>query len=92
MPKSPIDKLEELIPKLVEEARKLREDNLRLQKEVKLYRADLERSQKDGVKLQDKVKRLAELEDVQKRLEKDQLKIRSTVENLLSGIEKIGQG
>ncbi|MDH5761640.1 MAG: hypothetical protein OEZ51_01550 [Nitrospinota bacterium] len=90
MPKSPIDKLEELIPRLVEEARQLREDNQRLQKEVAAYRADLDRSQKEGAKLQDKVQRLSELESVQKRLEKDQLKIRSTVESLLSGIEKIG--
>ena len=89
MPKSPIDKLEELIPKLVEEARKLREDNQQLRKEVKSFRAELEHSQKDEVKLQSKIKRLGELESVQKKLEKDQGKIRSTVENLLAGIDKI---
>ncbi|MCH7650548.1 MAG: hypothetical protein IIA63_05230, partial [Nitrospinae bacterium] len=50
---------------------------------------DLERFQRDDVKLQNKVKRLGELESVQKRLEKDQTKIRSTVKNLLAGIEKI---
>jgi len=89
MPKSPIDKLEELIPKLVEEARQLREDNQQLRKEVKTFRAKLEHSQKDDVKLQSKIKRLGELESVQKKLEKDQGKIRSTVENLLAGIDKI---
>jgi chromosome segregation ATPase len=89
MPKTPIDKLEELIPQLVEEARLLREDNQRLQKEAKSYRVDLERFQRDDVKLQNKIKRLGELESVQKRLERDQSKIRSTVKNLLAGIEKI---
>lgn len=89
MPKSPIDKLEELIPKLVEEARQLREDNQRLRKEVKSFRAELEHSQKDEVRLQNKIKRLGELESVQKKLEKDQGKIRSTVQNLLAGIDKI---
>ena len=89
MPKNPIDKLEELIPKLVEEARLLREDNQRLQKELKTFRSDLERAQKDGVKLQGKIKRLGDLEITQKQLEKDQSKIRSTVKNLLAGIEKI---
>ena len=57
MPKNPIDKLEDLIPKLVEEARQLREDNQRLQKELKTFRSDLERAEKDGVKLQGKIKR-----------------------------------
>ncbi len=90
MPKNPIDKLEELIPKLVEEARQLREDNQRLQKELKAFSSDLERAQKDGVKLQGKIKRLGDLENVQKQLEKNQTKIRSTVKNLLAGIEKIG--
>ena len=89
MPKTPIEKLDELIPQLVDEAQLLREDNQRLQKEVKSYRTDLERFQKDEVKLQNKVKRLGELESVHKRLEKDQTKIRSTVKNLLAGIEKI---
>jgi predicted nuclease with TOPRIM domain len=89
MPKTPMDKLDELIPQLVEEAQLLREDNQRLQKEVKSCRMDLERFQKDEVKLQNKVKRLGELESVHKRLEKDQTKIRSTVKNLLAGIEKI---
>ncbi len=90
MPKSPIDKLEDLIPKLVEQTRQLREDNQRLQKELKLFRSDLERAQKDGANFKGKLERLGELENVQKRLEKDQSKIRSTVKNLLAGIEKIG--
>ncbi len=89
MPKTPINKLDELIPQLVEEARLLREDNQRLKKEAKSYRVDLERFQRDEVKLQGKVKRLGELESVHKRLEKDQTRIRSTVKNLLAGIEKI---
>jgi predicted nuclease with TOPRIM domain len=90
MSKNPIDKLEELIPRLVNEAQQLREDNQRLQKELKAYRSDLERAEKDGARLQGKVQRLGDLENVQKRLEKDQNKIRSTVKNLLAGIEKIG--
>ena len=90
MPKNPIDKLDELIPKLVEETRQLREDNQRLQKELKTFRSDLERAQKDEVNLKGKIERLRELENGQKRLEKDQSKIRSTVKNLLAGIEKIG--
>ena len=89
MPKNPIDKLEDLIPKLVEETRQLREDNQFLQKELKTFRSDLERSEKNGANLQGKIERLGELENVQKRLEKDQSKIRSTVKNLLAGIEKI---
>ena len=89
MPKNPIDKLEELIPRLVEETRQLREDNQRLHKELKTFRTDLERSEKNGVALQGKVERLAELESLQKQMEKDQSKIRSTVENLLTGIENI---
>ena len=90
MPKNPIDKLDELIPKLVEETRQLREDNRRLQKELKTFRSDLERAQKNGANLQGKIERLGNLEAVQKKLEKDQTKIRSTVKNLLAGIEKIG--
>ncbi len=90
MPKNPIDKLEELIPRLVNETQQLREDNRRLQKELKAYRSDLERAEKDGVRLQSKVQRLGDLESAHKRLEKDQNKIRSTVKNLLAGIEKIG--
>jgi len=90
MPKNPIDKLEELIPKLVDETRQLQEDNQRLEKEIKVFRADLERAQKNGANLQGKVERLGKLESVQKQLEKDQSKIRSTVKNLLAGIEKIG--
>ena len=90
MPKTPIDKLEELIPKLVDETRQLREDNQRLQKEIKTFRSDLERAQKNGANLQSKVERLGKLETVQKKLEKDQNRIRSTVKNLLAGIEKIG--
>ena len=90
MPKNPIDKLEELIPKLVDETRQLREDNQRLEKEIKVFRGDLERAQKNGMNLQNKVERLGKLESVQKQLEKDQNKIRSTVKNLLAGIEKIG--
>ncbi|MDH5457184.1 MAG: hypothetical protein OEY26_00575 [Nitrospinota bacterium] len=90
MPKNPIDKLEDLIPRLVEETRQLREDNQRLQKELNLFRSDLERAQKDGVTLKGKVERLKELENGQKRMEKDQSKIRSTVKNLLASIEKIG--
>ena len=89
MPENPIDKLEDLIPKLVEETRQLREDNQHLQKELKLFRSDLERAQKDGANLKGKVERLRELENGQKRMEKDQSKIRSTVKNLLAGIEKI---
>jgi chromosome segregation ATPase len=90
MPKNPIDKLEELIPRLVEQTRQLREDNQNLQKELKVFRSNLERAQKDGAHLKGKIERLGELENVQKRLEKDQNKIRSTVKNLLAGIEKIG--
>ena len=90
MPKNPIDKLEELIPKLVDETRQLREENQRLEKELKVFRADLERAQKNGATLQDKVERLGKLESVQRQLERDQNKIRSTVKNLLAGIEKIG--
>jgi chromosome segregation ATPase len=90
MPKNPIDKLEELIPKLVDETRQLREDNQRLQKEIKAFRSDLERAQKNGASLQGKIERLGKLETVQKRLEKDQNKIRSTVKSLLAGIDKIG--
>ena len=89
MPKNPIEKLEELIPKLVDETRQLREDNQRLEKEIKTFRTDLERAQKNGANLQSKIERLGKLETVQKRLEKDQTKIRSTVKNLLAGIEKI---
>lgn len=89
MSKNPIDKLEELIPKLVDETRQLREDNQRLQKELKTFRSDLERAQKNGANLQGKIERLGNLENVQKRLEKDQNKIRTTVKNLLAGIEKI---
>ncbi len=90
MPKNPIDKLEELIPKLVDETRQLREENQRLEKELKVFRADLERARKNGATLQDKVERLGKLESVQRQLERDQNKIRSTVKNLLAGIEKIG--
>jgi len=90
MPKNPIEKLEELIPKLVDETRQLREDNQRLQKEIITFRSDLERAQKNGASLQSKVERLGKLETVQKRLEKDQKKIRFTVKSLLAGIEKIG--
>ena len=90
MPKNPIEKLEELVPKLVEETRQLREDNQRLEKELKVFRTDLERAQKEGANLQDKIERLGKLEHMQKQLEKDQNKIRSTVVNLLAGIEKIG--
>jgi len=89
MPKNPIDKLEDLIPRLVDETRQLREDNQRLQKELKSFRSDLERAQKDGENLRGKIERLGDLENMQKRLEKDQNKIRSTVKNLLAGIEKI---
>ena len=89
MPKNPIDKLEDLIPRLVEETQQLREDNQRLQKELKAFRTDLERAQKDGATLKSKVERLRELENGQKRMEKDQSKIRSTVKNLLASIEKI---
>ena len=89
MPKNPIDKLEDLIPKLGEQTRQLREDNQHLQKELKAFRSDLERSEKNGANLRGKIERLGELENVQKRLEKDQGKIRSTVKNLLAGIEKI---
>jgi chromosome segregation ATPase len=90
MPENPIDKLEDLIPKLVEETRQLREDNQHLQKELKLFRSDLERAQKDGANLKGKVERLRELENGQKQMEKDQSKIRSTVKSLLASIEKIG--
>ncbi len=90
MPKNPIDKLEELIPKLVDETRQLREDNQRLQKELKVFRSDLERAQKNGASLQGKIERLGKLESAHKQLEKDQSKIRNTVKNLLAGIEKIG--
>ena len=90
MSKNPIDKLEDLIPKLVDETQQLREDNLRLQKELISFRSDLERAQKDGATLKGKVERLGELENIQKRMEKDQSKIRSTVKNLLAGIEKMG--
>ena len=86
---NPIDKLEELIPRLVEETRQLREDNQRLHQELKTFRSDLERSEKNGVVLQGKVERLAELESVRKEMEKDQSKIRSTVKDLLAGIENI---
>ena len=89
MPKNPIEKLEDLIPKLVEETRQLRDDNQRLQKELKTFRSDLERAQKDGASLKGKVERLRELENGQKRMEKDQSKIRSTVKSLLASIEKI---
>ncbi len=90
MPRSPIDKLEELVPQLADEAHLLLEDNVRLQKEIKVCRSELERSRKEEVKMQGKIKRLVELENVQKRMEKNQSKIRSTVVNLLDGIEKIG--
>jgi len=90
MSKNPIDKLEELIPRLVEQTRQLREDNQHLQKEIKAFRSDLERAQKNGANLQGKIERLGKLENVQKRLEKDQNKIRATVKSLLAGIEKIG--
>lgn len=90
MSKNPIDKLEELIPRLVEQTRQLREDNQTLQKELKAFRSNLERAQKDGAQLKGKVERLGKLESMQKRMEKDQTKIRSTVKNLLAGIEKIG--
>jgi len=89
MLKHPIDKLEDLIPRLVEETQQLREDNQRLHKELKTFRSDLERAQKDGAKLKDKVERLSELEDGQKRLERDHNKIRATVKELLAGIEKM---
>ena len=90
MSRSPIDKLDELVPKLVDEARQLREDNVRLQKEIKTCRTELERSRKEEVKMQGKIKRLVELENVQKKVEKSQTQIRSAVVNLLEGIEKIG--
>lgn len=90
MSKSSIDKLDELVPQLVDKTRQLREDNVRLQKEIKTCNAELERSRKEEVKLQGKIKRLVELENAQKKLEKSQSEIRSTVVNLLEGIDKIG--
>ncbi len=89
MPKNPTDKLEDLVPKLVKETRQLREDNQRLQKELKMFRSNLERSEKNRASLQDRIERLDELENGQKRLEKDHNKIRSTVKDLLAGIEKM---
>ncbi len=90
MSKSPIDKLDELVPQLIDETRQLREDNVRLRKEIKTCLAELERSRREEVKLRGKIKRLVELENVQKKMEKSQSQIRSTVVNLLEGIDKIG--
>lgn len=90
MSKNPIDKLDELVPQLIDETRQLREDNVRLRKETKACLAELERSRREEVKLRGEIKRLVELENVQKKMEKSQSQIRSTVVSLLEGIDKIG--
>ncbi|CAI2717797.1 hypothetical protein [Nitrospina watsonii] len=89
MSTDPVDKLERLVAEWIEEARLLREDQARLQTEVRQLRQQVETlsSQQNGV--QEKLSRLAKLEAEHKQWEEERRQMRTKVRRILEQLHRI---
>lgn len=89
MPASPLEKLERLIPELLEETRRLREHNTQLSEEIEGLRVQLQNHEETRSQWDVDRKRLTRLEEEQRRHEGERDELRSRVQGLLEELENI---
>lgn len=85
----PVDKLERLVSEWIETARALREDNARLQTELRQLRQQVESLSQEQNGTQAKLSRLAGLEAEQKRWEEERKTMRTKVRHILEQLHRI---
>jgi predicted nucleic acid-binding Zn-ribbon protein len=84
-----LEKLEHLVSELIEEARRLREDNVRLENEGRELRQQVESLRAQHQRQGDKLGRLANLEAEQRRWENDRKQVRKKIRNILEQLHRI---
>lgn len=89
MSTDPVDKLERLVAEWIEEARLLREDQARLQTEVRQLRQQVETLSRQQNGTQEKLDRLAKLEAEHKQWEEERRQMRTKVRNILEQLHRI---
>ncbi|CCQ89274.1 hypothetical protein NITGR_1000002 [Nitrospina gracilis 3/211] len=85
----PVDKLEHLVSEWIETARALREENVRLQTEIRQLRQQVESLSQQQNGTQVKLNRLASLEAEQKRWEEERKTMRTKVRGILEQLHRI---
>ena len=89
MARKNIEKLEELVPALIEEAQKLLDDNDRLTGIVGDLQKQLEKLTASEARLQDQVQRLGPLEKAHRAMVSDHSEIRNRVLHLMQELDNI---
>lgn len=89
MPSHSLDKLESLIPALVEEAQRIQEENQRLHGELASLKQQVDTLSRDGQGQKKKLERIQVVEEECKRLNSDRKQIRKQVSGLLQKLERI---
>jgi len=84
-----LEKLERLVTEWIEEARRLREDNTRLDNEVRELRRQVESLAAEQSRHEAKLGRLASLEAEQKRWEDDRKEVRKKIRTILEQLHRI---
>lgn len=84
-----LEKLERLVTEWIEEARRLREDNVRLDNEVRELRRQVESLAAEQSRHEAKLGRLANLEAEQKRWEDDRKEVRKKIRTILEQLHRI---
>ena len=89
MPTHPIDKLESLIPALVEEAQRIQKENERLNGELTSLQKKVDGLSRDSQSQKKKLERIQQAEEECKRLTADRKQVRKKVNGLLQKLERI---
>jgi len=89
MPTHPLDKLESLIPALVEEAQRIQDENKRLSGELASLKKQVDVLSRDSQNQKKKAERVQTVEEECKRLNSDRKLIRKKVNGLLQKLERI---
>lgn len=84
-----LEKLERLVTEWIEEARRLREDNVRLDNEVRELRRQVESLAAEQSRHEAKLGRLADLEAEQRRWEDDRKEVRKKIRTILEQLHRI---
>ena len=85
----PLEELENLIPTLIEETRRLKELNQRLQNECDSLNARVEQQDEVTVQLDEARERIRNLETRQEKLETERVELRSRLQRLYDEMENV---
>ena len=89
MSSHPIDKLEQLLPALLEETLRVQEENNTLFQQVKDLQKQVEHLSRQNQKQEDQLKRMKQVEESHRQLHADNKQARKRVQNLLERLNRI---